>query len=198
MVDRINWRRCPLSPRRSKSSANRRPDIGAYPTVNILYQIFLLACLAVVEHQPEAVALVSRTLLGAVGDVAAIGRIERRRVAGGIVGGDVLGRASDDRDDPQIVVGGSRRILVVIRGVANLLPVGREGVIVLPAEREDGCVVVAGSEVASRPFVDWPPITPGRDGSITGGASRTKRCGCASLPYMRSNGDRAVDRRSAP
>ena len=53
-----------------------------------------------------------------------------------------------DRDDPEIVVGGSRRILVVIRGVANLLPIGREGVVVLPAEREYGSVVVAGGEVA--------------------------------------------------
>src|ERR1700688_2718664 len=90
--------------------------------------ISLLASLAVVEHQPEAVALVSRTLLGAVGDVTAIGRVERRRVAGRIVGSDVLrlnrsGLASADRDDPQIVVGGSGRILVVIRGVANFLPV---------------------------------------------------------------------------
>ena len=56
-----------------------------------LRQVFLLARLPVVQHQPETVALVSRTLLGAVGDVAAIGRIERRRVAGGIVGGDVPG-----------------------------------------------------------------------------------------------------------
>ena len=91
----------------------------------------LLPRLPVVKHQPEPVTLISRTLLGAVGDVLAIGRIERSRVAGGIVGGDVLcldraGRPSADRDDPQIVVSGSRRILVVIRRVTNLLPVGRE------------------------------------------------------------------------
>ena len=59
-------------------------------------------------------------------------------------------RPSIDRDDPQIVVGGSRRILVVIRGVANLLPVGREGIVILPAEREHGRVVVAGREIARR------------------------------------------------
>src|ERR1700686_2968393 len=106
--------------------------------------ISLLAGLAVVEHESEAVALVSRTLLGAVGDVAAIGRIERGRVAGGIIGSDVLGRASADRDDPQIVVGGSSFVLVVIRGVANLLPIRRKGVVVLPAEREHRRIVVAG------------------------------------------------------
>src|ERR1017187_743327 len=141
--------------------------------IETLRYILLLARLAVVQHQAEAVALVARTLLGAVGDVAAIGRIERRRVAGGIVGGDVLGfgqnlchvviwlsgarfaRGADecvrpyiDRDDPEIVVGGSGLILVVIRGVTNLLPVGREGVVILPAEREHRRVVVAGGEVA--------------------------------------------------
>src|SRR5580693_3590628 len=67
-----------------------RPCKRLNPVVSVLRQTRLLARLAVVQHQPEAVALVSRTLLGAVGDVAAIGRIERRRVAGGIVGGYVL------------------------------------------------------------------------------------------------------------
>src|SRR5271166_487766 len=124
------------------------PAKRSHPTIEILRKILLLARLAVVEHEAEAVALVSRTLLGAVGDVAAIGRIERRRVASGIVGGDVLGWPSADRDDPQIVVGRSRRILVVIRGVANLLPVRREGIVILPAEREHRRIVVAGRQVA--------------------------------------------------
>src|ERR1019366_7330612 len=115
--------------------------------IEILRHILLLACLAVVEHQPEAVALVSRTMLGAVGDVLAIGRIERRRIAGGIVGGDVLCRSPVHRNDPEIVVGGRGFDLVVVRGVANLLPVGREGVVVLPAKREHGRVVVPRREV---------------------------------------------------
>src|ERR1039457_2344555 len=118
--------------------------------IEALRYILLHARLAVVQYQAEAVALVSRTLLGAVGDVAAIGRIERRRVAGGIVGGDVLGRASADRDDPQVVIGGSRRILVVIRGVADLLAVGREGIVILPAEGEDARIVVAGGQIAGK------------------------------------------------
>src|ERR1700678_3608147 len=85
----------------------RCPCKRSYPTIPILGEIPLLSRLAVIEHQAEAVALVSRTLLGAVGDVTAIGRIERRRVAGGIVGGDVLGldgrgaRPYIDRNDPQ-------------------------------------------------------------------------------------------------
>src|SRR5258708_11958447 len=134
-----------------------RPGKRSNPVIEILCQILLLSRLAVVEHQAEAVALVSRALLGAVGDAAAIGRIERRRVAGGIVGGDVLrldrsGRASADRNDPQIVVGRSGLILVMIGGVANLLPVGREGIVVLPAEREYRSVVVAGGEIQRRPM----------------------------------------------
>src|SRR5579864_3971523 len=64
----------------------RRPHERANPRVELFRQILLLPRLAVVQHQLEAVALVSRTLLGAVGDVAAIGRIERRRVAGRIFG----------------------------------------------------------------------------------------------------------------
>src|ERR1039457_703285 len=123
--------------------------------IETLRYILLLARLAVVQHQAEAVALVSRTLLGAGGGVRAIGRIERRRVAGGIVGGDVLRGDGRDarrsiihRDDPQIVVGGRRPDLVVVRGVTNLLPVGRESVVVLPAERELRSVVVSGREIA--------------------------------------------------
>src|ERR1022692_2480802 len=116
--------------------------------IETLRYILLHARLAVVQHQAEAVALVSRTLLSAVGDVAVIGRIERRRVAGGIVGGNVLGGAAIDRNDPEIVIVRRRRVLVVIRGVANLLPVGREGVVVLPAEREHRRVIVAGGQVA--------------------------------------------------
>src|ERR1700722_11301 len=115
------------------------PNIRTHPTIEILREILLLFRLAVVQHQAEAVALVSRTLLGAVGDVAAIGRIERRRVAGGSVGAAVLGlgqnlagrgvRRSVNRDDTQSVVGGSGLVLVMIRGVANLVPIGREGIV---------------------------------------------------------------------
>ena len=76
-----------------------------------------------------------------------------------MVGGDVLGlgenldgrdarRSTIHGDDPEIVVGGCGFDLVMIRGVANLLSVGREGVVVLSAEREDGRVVVSGCEVA--------------------------------------------------
>src|ERR1035441_9796687 len=154
----VKWRLSFVLGGEIKLGGIRCPDEASDPVVKILREIFLLPRLAVVQHQPEAIALVSRTLLGAVGDVLAIGRIERRRVAGGIVGGDVLRLDGRDarrsiihiqRDDPEIVVGGGRGFdLVVVRGVANLLPVWREGVVVLPAERELGRVVVAGREVA--------------------------------------------------
>src|SRR5208283_228006 len=142
-------------------SGIRSPDKGTDPSVKIFRKILFLPRLAVVEHQAKAVALVSRTLLGAVGDVLAIGRVERSRVAGGIVGGDVLcldrsGRSSIHRDDPEIVVGGGGFDLVVIRGVANLLPVGREGVVILPAQRERRRIVVAGREIARRQVLGTP------------------------------------------
>ncbi len=131
------------------------PSEGPDPSIEVLGQVDGLPRLAVVQHQAEAVALVSRTLLGAVGDVLAIGRIERSRVAGGIVGGDVLRGDGRDarrsivyRDDPEIVVGGCGFDLVVVRGVANLLPVRREGVVVLPAQRERRRIVVARREVS--------------------------------------------------
>jgi len=144
--DGVNWRLALIF----AGEDNLMPPSPAerpHPMIEISRHILFLPRLAVVQHQPEAVALVSRTLLGAVGDVLAIGRIERSRVAGGMVGGDVLGRSAIYRDDPEIVVRGRGFDLVVIRGVANLLPVGREGVVVLSAEREYGRVVVAGGEV---------------------------------------------------
>ena len=95
--------------------------------------------------------LVSRTLLRSVGDVFAVGRIERCRVARGIVGGDVLGLYGRDArtytDDPDVVVRRGRFDFVVIRGVGDFLSVGREGVVVLSAKREGRRIVVAGREV---------------------------------------------------
>src|ERR1700722_7034657 len=118
--------------------------------IEVLRQVLLLAGLAVIQHQAEAVALVSRTLLGAIGDVLAVGRIERGRVAGGIVGGVFFCRPPADRDNPEIVIGRGGFVLIVIRGVTNLLAVRREGIVVLAAEREYRRVVVARREVARR------------------------------------------------
>src|SRR5580698_1352543 len=68
------------------------------------------------------------------------------------------------RDDPEIVVGGSGFVLVVIRGVANLLPIGREGIVVLPAEREHGRIVIAGSQVARSVAIGREFIRGSEDG----------------------------------
>src|SRR5208282_1089628 len=131
-------------------SGIRSPDKGTDPSVKIFRKILFLPRLAVVEHQPKAVALVSRTLLGAVGDVLAIGRIERSRVAAGIVGRDVLGRSSIHRNDPEVIIGRSSFDLVVVRGIANLLPIRRKSVVILPAQRELRRIVVAGREVVKK------------------------------------------------
>src|SRR5215831_12649931 len=91
-----------------------RPRERSYPVIEIRSEVVLLAGFAIVEHEAEAVALVTGTLLGAVGDVAAVGGIEGGGIAGRVVGGDVLGRPSANREDPEIVVGGSGWILLVI------------------------------------------------------------------------------------
>src|SRR5215468_7078078 len=100
-----------------------RPRERAHPMIEVWSEIFFLAGLAIVEHEAEAVALVSRTLLGAVGDVASVGGIEWGCVTSGVVGGDVLGCATGDGDNPQIIIGRSRLVLVVIRRVANLFAI---------------------------------------------------------------------------
>src|SRR5437870_3249212 len=53
-------------------SVSSGPAEGPDPAVEILRQILPHSRLALIQHQPKAVALVSWTLLGAVGDVLAI------------------------------------------------------------------------------------------------------------------------------
>src|SRR3989442_1858192 len=117
-----------------------------------------MACLPVVQHQAEAVALVSRTRLRAVGDVVAIRRIERSLIRRLVVGSGVLlcrkgsggrgVRAYVNRDNEQVIVRAGGFDFIVVRGEANLLPIRREGVIVLPAKRKDWSIVIARSEIA--------------------------------------------------
>src|SRR5205807_5919839 len=117
-----------------------------------------MACLPVVQHQAEAVALVSRTRLRAVGDVVAIRRIERSLIRRFVVGSDVLRRRKDsggrgvrpyvNRDNEQVIVGADGFNFIVVRGEANLLAIGREGVHVLSAKMKRRRIVIAGSKVA--------------------------------------------------
>src|SRR5207245_6156942 len=88
-----------------------------------------MACLPVVQHQAEAVALVSRTRLRAVADVVAIRRIERSLIRRFVVGSDVLGLSQNlggrrvrlyvDWNRTQIIVGRNRRNRCLVGGVAN-------------------------------------------------------------------------------
>src|SRR5215472_18576944 len=70
----------------------RRPGKSSHPAVKTFGKSPLFAGLAVVQHQPPAVALVSRTYLGAIGDVVAIRRIEGSIVGGLVLGSEVLRR----------------------------------------------------------------------------------------------------------
>src|SRR5205823_6298806 len=124
------------------------------PAVKVFSQINALLPLTVVQHQTPAVALVSRTLLRAIGDVLPIRRIERSLIRRLVVGSDVLGldgrdaRPSIDWDDEQIIVGADGFNFIVVRGEANLLAIGGKGVIVLPAKMKRRRIVIAGSKVA--------------------------------------------------
>src|SRR5215469_2323177 len=141
-----------------ESKRVRRPGKGSHPAVKTSGKILFFPRLAVVQHQPPAVALVSRTLLGAIGDVVAIPRIERSIVGGLVLGRDVLRRRKNvlrgrirwkiHRDGEQIVVGGNRRLGIVVRGITNLLPVGRESIVILTAQGKYGRIVIPGSEIA--------------------------------------------------
>src|SRR5207245_6983618 len=118
------------------------------------HQSDALCLFPVVQHQTEAVALVSRTLLRAIGDVLPIRRIERSLIRRLVVGSDVLGldgrdaRPSTNWDCKQIIVGADGFNFIVVRGEANLLAIGGKGVIVLPAKMKRRRIVIARSKVA--------------------------------------------------
>src|SRR5205085_1008030 len=101
-------------------------------------------------------ALVPWPLLRAVGDVLAIRRIERSRVARRVVSRDVLrlpSRSSVYRHQPQVVIRGRRFHLVVIRRVTDLLSIRRKGKEVLSTQRERRSVVITRRQVASTAHV---------------------------------------------
>ena len=123
------------------------PDEASDPVIEPLREVLSLPAFPVVQHQPGAITFVSGTKLGTVRNVPAIRRIEGRGVAGRIVGRDVFGCPSIHRNDPQVVVSRGCFEFVVIRDVAEFLAVGREGVVVLSAETEDGRIVIAGRQV---------------------------------------------------
>src|SRR6185369_8497102 len=133
-----------------------RPSEASDPVIKVLRQISFLSRLPVVQHQPEPVALVPRPLLRAVGDVLAIRRIKRSRVARRVVSRDVLrlpSRVCVYWHQPQVVIRGRRFHLVVIRGVTDLLSIRRKGKEVLSTQRERRSVVITRRQVASTAHV---------------------------------------------
>src|SRR5207245_7151840 len=74
------------------------PTERTHPPVEVLREVLLLSRLPVIPHQAPAVALVSRTLLRAIGDVLPIRRIKRSLLRRLVAGSDVL--AFDARGAP--------------------------------------------------------------------------------------------------
>src|SRR5215467_10800847 len=96
------------------------PGESSDPLIEIPSYFLFASRLSVVQHQAPAVALVSRTLLRAIGDVLPVRRIERSIVRRFVLSRDVLRRRKHllrrrirwkiHRHSEQIVVGRNRRL----------------------------------------------------------------------------------------
>src|SRR5207245_10243546 len=112
------------------------------------------------------ITLISRSRLRAIGDVLPIRRVERSLICRLVVGSNVFGlngrgaRPYIDWNDPQIVAGADGFDWIVIRGVANLLPIRRTRIELLSAESERWIIVVSRFEVAGRArMTTWAGFT---------------------------------------
>ena len=81
---------------------------------------------AIIDSQPKQIRFVRGLLLHSIRDVLAVWRILRAAVVGRVRCGDVSRRGLriDERDQPKIVVGRRRWLLVVIRYIDELFSVG--------------------------------------------------------------------------
>ncbi len=107
----------------------RRPGQILDPAVEAGKQFANLLILAVVEHEAEAVALISRARLRTEGDVLAIGRIARCEIAawaGRDADGPGVGIAQAQRENVAVGAESGDRIRVPFEG--DLLAVRREGI----------------------------------------------------------------------
>ncbi len=102
------------------------------------------------QLEAEAVTLIAGVELGADGEIAAIGRVDgggvRAGIGGGEIGGASVGRGEGEGE--YIAIGGCGQHRVEVAGEGDLAAIGRELVLVLPAERKGRYVMVAGGEVA--------------------------------------------------
>ena len=150
----------------------RRPSDGLHPAVEVFGEVGDFAGGALDELQAEAVALVPGAELGADGDVFSVGRVERRGVRAVVGRGEVYGPGLrvGEREGEDIAIGRCGLDLVKIGGEGDLAAVGRELVLVLPAEGKGRHVVIAGSKVA------------GGAGSCRGEQAALMRNRCERLP----------------
>src|ERR1019366_5819097 len=117
------------------------------------------------KQETLPIALVAGTRLRTECDVFAVRRIVRRTVRGGIrrdapwTGGIFAG----DRHDEQVVVRAGGRSLIGVHGEADFLAIGRDSVIVGPAEREGRHDVSPRCQVDGSAAVrgDGKQVTPG-------------------------------------
>ncbi len=114
----------------------RRPFVAVHPIVEIFRQHLRRLALSVVNGKAEAVRLIARHTLHAVGNVTAVGRIGRRTVPGFVLRRDVFRRSAFYRHDEEVGIGAGFGVRAAFGSVANLATVWREG-IYGTAEREE-------------------------------------------------------------
>ncbi len=113
-----------------------REDVAVRVAVPLREQLARLLRRALVEHDTPMVRLESGARLRAVHDEAAVGRIDGVLIGALVRGGDHGRRSARRRHDVHVHVGAPRiGASLILRGVRDLLAIGREGIAVARAVR---------------------------------------------------------------
>ena len=174
------WRRCARGPDiggKINALAVRRPHRLAGVGVEGLGQRAALAGLAIVEPQHLAIGLEARAFLRQIGQVVAVGRVARRRVAAVVLLGDVLRRTArvDQRLQEQVGVGRGGLVLVAVADKDQLLAVRGMVVGLLAPAGNRRSVEVAGGQKSTGPRALLAPAAPPPSGWLTGTRTRWLR-----------------------
>src|SRR5262249_55436883 len=114
--------------------ARRCKGKAADPRINFVGQRASLAGFAIVQHEAPPIAFKSLLRLGAIGDVAAIGGVLRRKIVCRVVLGQSMGLTSRNRHGENIAIRRERLKLVCIAHKCQLFGIWRESIVVGPAQ----------------------------------------------------------------
>lgn len=102
------------------------PFVIIYPVVKLLCQDGRLLCSPVVDSKTEAIRLITRHLLQAVSDILAVRRISRSTIPSLVLLRDADRFSPIHRYRPQVGIGASLLMLIMIGYETDLLAVRRE------------------------------------------------------------------------